>query len=296
MELVFLGTSGMQPTKERNHPSVILLYKGEGILFDCGEGTQRQLRAAGIKPTIIRKIFLTHWHGDHVLGLPGLLQTMSASEYSGTVEIYGPKGTKKFVEMMNTAFASADLLELSVTEVGKGEICTTQDYTVESDELVHGVPCVGFAFREKDVFKIQLPRAKKLGIPEGPLLGKLQGGESIIYKGKKIAPLDVATLARGRKIVYVMDTRPCNGAVRLAKDADLLIIESTYTSEMEEKAKEYFHMTAHEAATIANQAGVKRLILTHFSARYKDPHEVEDDARLVFDGAEAAEDLRRVRL
>lgn len=296
MELVFLGTSGMQPTKERNHPGLLLTYEGEGLLFDCGEGIQRQLRVAEIKPTIIRKIFISHWHGDHVLGLPGLLQTLSASGYEGKIDLYGPKGTKKFMGAMHEAFASKDLIDVVIHEVMKGMICDGADYMVIADELHHSAPCVGYAFCEKNKRKIVMARARKFGLSAGPLIGKLQGGEEITHKGVLIRPDDVSTVVRGRKIAYVTDTRPCSGAVRLAYRADILVIESTYRTDMKEKAEEYLHLTAEEAALIANQAEVKQLILTHFSMRYKDSSEIEDDARVVFDRCRVAYDLMRVRL
>jgi len=296
MELVFLGTSCMKPTKERNHPGMLLLHKGQGILFDCGEGIQRQLQVAGIRPTVIRKILISHWHGDHVLGLPGLLQTLSASGYEGTLEVYGPKGTKKFIDYMGKAFASKDMLDFKVIEVKPGLICDEKEFVLESDDLVHSAPCVGYSFIEKDRRKVKLREVKKLGIPVGPILGKLQNGETVSYKGKKIKPDDVTDVVKGRKIAYVTDTRPCDGALSLAKDADILVMEATYKSGMEEKAKEYFHVTAKEAALVANQANVKQLILTHFSTRYKNPLELEEDARDVFDNTRAAEDFMRVKL
>jgi ribonuclease Z len=293
MEIIFLGTACMQPTKERNHPGVLLVRKGEGILFDCGEGIQRQLKVAGIKPTIISKILITHWHGDHVLGLPGLLQTISASGYSGNLEVYGPKGTKKRIALMKETFASKELIPFSVKEVSKGKICEEDEYALHTAEMKHGTPCIGFSLVEKNRRKVLISRANKLNIPEGPLLGKLQDGKTITHNGEKIKPDQVTTTIMGKKLTYITDTLPCSNITTLAKDSDILILESTYKSDLQEKAKEYYHLTAHDAATLANDANVKKLILTHFSGRYKDVKELEEDARDIFHNTQAAEDMMR---
>jgi ribonuclease Z len=298
MEITFLGTSCMQPTKERNHPGILITYKGEGLLFDCGEGIQRQLRCAGIKPTVVTKIFITHWHGDHVLGLPGLLQTMSAAERpeGNRVDIYGPRGTKKYMDLSLQTFASKDVLPLEVHEVKKGVILKTEEYSIFSEELVHSAPCVGFAFVEHDKRKVNMKEVKKLKVPEGPLLGALQRGETVTYNGKKIHPDDVTTLVKGRKVAYATDTRPCDGILRLGKDADVLILESTYLSDLQDKAKEYLHMTAAEAALLANEAQAKKLVLTHFSPRYKKVQDIEEEARAIFDNSIAAHDFMKIDL
>lgn len=298
MEITFLGTSCMQPTKERNHPGILLTYKGEGLLFDCGEGIQRQLRCAGIKPTIVTKIFITHWHGDHVLGLPGLLQTISASERpeGSKIDIYGPRGTKKYVDISLQAFASKDVLLLEVHEVKKGVVLETEEYAILAEEMIHSAPCVGFAFIEHDKRKVNMKNVKRLKLPEGPLLGALQRGETVSHGGRKIRPDEVTELVKGRKVVYATDTRPCDGILRLGKDADVLILESTYLSDLQEKAKEYLHMTAAEAAHLANEAHAKKLVLTHFSPRYKKVQDIEEEARDIFDNSVVAHDFMKINL
>ncbi len=295
MELIFLGTSCMQPTKQRNHPGVLLLRKGEGILFDCGEGTQRQLRVAGIRPTVIRKICISHWHGDHVLGLPGLLQTISSSTGNATLAVYGPAGTKRRIASMKETFASKELIDFTITEVANGMVCDEEEYTLHAAEMRHGTPCVGYALQEKERRKVLLSKAKKLGIPQGPLLGKLQRGETITLKNKNVAPEDVTAPIKGKRFCYITDTRPNANIPKLANDADVLILEATYASDLAEKAKEYFHLTAQEAASLANDANAKKLILTHFSNRYKSAHELEEDARGIFNNTQAAEDFLRIR-
>ena len=297
MLITFLGTSCMQPTKERAHPAVLLTYKGEHILFDCGEGTQRQLKLAGIKPSKISKICITHWHGDHCLGLPGLLQTMAASDYSGTLHLFGPKGSKTFFSKMFDWFEAPEPLNIEVHEYSKGStMVDTSDYTIEALPMKHGTPCIGYSFMQKDTRRINKAFVKKEGIPEGPLLGKLQSGKSIIYEGKKITVDQATTIVNGKKFVYITDTLPTDNIVKLAKDADILVLESTYHSDLREKAEQYFHLTAKDAGLLANEANVKKLILTHFSQRYKEVQSLEEDARNVFDNTESAEDFMKIKI
>ncbi|MBD3309747.1 ribonuclease Z [Candidatus Woesearchaeota archaeon] len=296
MEVVFLGTSSMVPTKERNHTSIFLSYKGEGILLDCGEGTQRQMKIAGIRPTQVSKILISHWHGDHVLGIPGIIQTLGANEYSGTLEIYGPEGTKKHIDAMFEAFVFEQRIKLVVKEIKPGKFLDAKDYYLECAELKHSTMTLGFSFTEKDRRRINVKYVKKQGIPEGPLLGKLQENKSITWKGKKISPKEATYIVKGKKIAYIADTVPTRSAVELAEDADLMICESTFASEHEKKGEEYMHMTAKQAGLLANQAQAKKLVLTHFSQRYKNTSEIEEDARTVFDNVVCAEDLMRFRL
>jgi len=296
MQLTVLGTSCMVPTKERNHSAILISYKSEGILVDCGEGTQRQLKKAGIKPTKVTKILISHWHGDHVLGVPGLLQTLGASEYTRTLEIYGPKGTKKHVKAMFEAFVFDRPFELKVIEVEKGKFFENKDFKLVAMSLKHGITTLGFAFIEKDRRRINVSAVKKLGIPEGPLLGKLQDGETITFKGKKITPEKTTSIVKGKKIAFISDTMPCANCYKLAEDADLLICEAAYTSKLEDKARQYKHMTAKEAGLVASRSNTQKLILTHFSARYKNTHELQEDAQDVFKNVECAEDLMKINI
>jgi len=294
MELTFLGTSSMVPTKDRNHSSVLLEYKAEGILIDCGEGTQRQLRMIGIKPNKITKILISHWHGDHVLGLIGLIQSLGACEYSGNLKIYGPEGTIENFEHLKKAFVFEDKIEFEVNEVKKRVFVDTEDFFIEALPLEHGMPCLGYNFVEKDRLRIKLPAAHALGIPEGPLLGKLQSGKPIVFKGKKINPEDVTYVVKGKKVSFISDTCLTQNCVELARDADLLVCEATYADDLEEKAEAYLHLTARQAGMIANQAGVKKLVLTHFSQRYKNTQIIEENARTVFDNVVCAKDFMKI--
>ena len=297
MQIVFLGTAAMVPNKERAHSCVFFSYNGEGLLFDCGENAQRQLKIAGIPPTKVDKILISHWHGDHVLGLPGLIQTLGGSEYEKTLKIYGPKGTKGFMKNMFKAFIfDKSLINLEINEIKKERFFENKDYILEALPLEHSIASLGYSLTEKDRRKINLGYIRALGIPDGPLLGKLQQGQSIVFKGKEITPSEATQVVKGKKITYIADTVPCANAVKLAKDADLLIIEATYASDLEDRAEEYGHLTAKQAATIATQANVKKLVLTHFSNRYKTTHELEEEAKNQFREVVAAKDFMKIKL
>lgn len=294
MQLIILGTSATVPTKNRNHGGYLLTYKAEGLLFDCGEGMQKQMKLASISFSKITRIFLSHWHGDHMLGLPGLLQSMAMQGYTKELKIYGPPGSKLKFKRLLEAFESTYPIEATMHEVKEGKFLDTKDFYIEAYPLSHRTKCYGYRFVEKDKRKIKPSALKKLGIPAGPQVGKLQEGKTITVKGKKIKPEQVSTIVHGRVFGFISDTRPSKKCLKIAKDADLLLCESTYSSEHADKAEEYFHMTAVEAAQIASQSNVKKLVLTHFSARYKDESVLERDARTVFDNTLAARDFMKI--
>jgi len=296
MEIIFLGTSAMVPTKERNHSSVLVSYGTEGILVDCGEGTQRQIKIAGIKPSKVTKVLISHWHGDHVLGLPGLIQTLAKNGYEKTLEIYGPKGTKERMSHLFKAFSFEDKINIKIEEITKKRFFEGEDFFLEALPLEHSIETLGFNFIEKDRRRIKVNIVKKLGIPEGPLLGKLQSGKSIIFKGRKISTDDATYTIKGKKITFVADTVQCNNALELAMDSDILICESTYADNLREKAEEYKHMTSKQAALLANNANAKKLILTHFSPRYKTMQEIEDNAKEVFSNTVCAHDFMKLKI
>ncbi|HJN56394.1 MAG: ribonuclease Z [Candidatus Woesearchaeota archaeon] len=296
MQILFLGTSSMVPTKERNQSAVLVSYGSEGILVDCGEGTQRQLKIAGVKLTKITKILISHLHGDHVLGLPGMIQSMSSADYNDILNIYGPVGTKKFVENLFKTFLFDRKIEIQVRDIKSGRFSESDDLILEAQSLEHNVDTLGYSIIEKDKRKINLKFTKKLGIPDGPLLGKLQDGKNIVWKGKKINVDDATDIVKGKKATIISDTVPCKGADMLAKDSDLLISEATYASDLEDKSIEYGHMTSKQAAELANRTGSKKLVLTHFSARYKNTLKLEEDARDYFDDVLCAEDFMKINL
>lgn len=296
IDITILGTAGSMPTKERNVAGIYLVYKGEGMLFDCGEGTQRQLKMAGISPAKVKKIFISHWHGDHVIGLLGLIQTLGLGEYQEELHIYGPPGTKKYMQNMANAIIFDQRIDIKVHEIKPGKIVDARDYIIEARPLSHRTTCFGYAFIEKDKRRMNVSVLKKLKIPMGPLVGQLQNGKTVTFKGKKIKPEKVSSLVKGKKIAFVSDTIVCKGAVDLAKNADLVISEAAFHSELEQKAEDYSHLTAQQAGQIASQANAKKLVITHFSARYKDVKELEDDAKAVFPNTTAARDLMKIKV
>lgn len=297
MEIVFLGTSCMVPTKERNHPGILLSYGSHGILMDCGEGIQRQIKTAGITPTKITKILISHWHGDHSLGLSGLIQTLGASEYGKTLEIYGPEGTEDKVKRALDVFVFEEKIDLKVKDVTEdGVFFENDEFALEAFKLKHGPKCIGFNFIEKDRRRINVAFIKKLGIPEGPLLGKLQDNKPVTWKGKTITPEEATYVVKGKKVSYVSDTLWCENSIKYPKNADLLICESSYLSKHEDKATQYKHITSKQAAMIASQANAKRLVLTHFSQRYKDVSEIEEEAKDIFYDVECAYDFMKIKL
>jgi len=300
LSVIFLGTSGSTPTPQRSLPAIAIRRKGEIILFDCGEGVQRQMIMAKLSFHRKMKIFITHMHGDHVLGLPGLIQTMSLFDRQRKLEIYGPKGLKEFIDVIQKTVQYTLTFPIEIHEIAKaGTICEEDEYTVFAVEVDHVIPSFAFALIEKPrPGKFYPEKAKKLGIPEGPLWSRLQRGYSVtLPNGRTIKPSEVVGPPRpGRKIVYSGDTRPCMNLVRLAENADLLIHDATLDDELAEKAYEDGHSTPSQAAEIAKKAGVDRLVLTHISARYKSAEKLLEQAKKVFPNVFVAEDFMKIEI
>ncbi len=293
MEITLLGTSSMVPTEERNHSAALLKYKEENILIDCGEGTQRQFRKAQISAMKITKILITHWHGDHILGLPGLFMTLGSQGYAKTLEIYVPKGTKENVDKVMSFFVRREIIRYKVIEVDSGIFFESEDFYLEAKQLKHSTICVGYRFVEKEKRKINMRALKKVGVKEGPHIKKLQMGEDMLYEGKKIKAKDFTTLVPGKIISLVTDTVFCDAAIELAKNADLFLCESTYLEEMKEEAEIRKHMTATQAATIAKKAKAKKLVLIHFSQRYKDLSLFSKEAKKTFSNVSIGKDFQK---
>jgi ribonuclease Z len=301
LNMTFLGTSSMVPTKERNVQSIHLDYNGEGILVDCGEGTQRQMNIAGINRIKVKKVLISHWHGDHVSGLIGLIQTIGSVDRPDVLEIYGPKETKKRMEhLLNTCIFDLRI-KLKIHELipTKDEILTfyeNEDYNLQCTLLNHGVPCLGFSFVIKDKLRVNMKKVEKLGLKSGAWLKKIQKNEVVKVQGKEINPKDITTISKGKKVSFILDTCYCDNAVELAKNSDILISESVYEQELNSKAKEYNHMTSVDAAKIAKNSNSKKLILTHISQRYKSTKQLEKDAKTIFKDVIVAEDFMKVKL
>jgi len=285
----------MQPTKTRNHSSFLLQYKNENILFDCGEGIQRQMRLTGIKPAKITRLCISHWHGDHVFGIPGLMSSMGADQFARKLYIYGPHGTKKYIDHMFKSFASNDIIPYEVKEVSSGIFFENDDFVLLSEPLKHSVLCIGFSFIEKSKFRINVTKAKELGL-SGPILGILQQGKDIVVQGKKIKAENVTYEVQGKKVSYVADTVLCNGAHALAQNADVLISEGTHLSDIAKKVGKYMHLTVKDAALLASENSVKKLVITHISQRYKNTHEIVSEARTYFDNTIVAEDFMKLKV
>ena len=302
IKLTFLGTSSQIPTAERNHTAIYLSYQSgksnENLLVDCGENTQRQMRIMKISPNGLDEVFLTHWHGDHTLGLPGLIQTLNAHDYKKTLEIYGPKGIKKYFELMLEAFLLKGKINYRIFEIEKGGVIyENNDFKVEAEFLEHTAPCLGYSFIEKDRRRIDMKYLKKAGVKEGPILKNLKEGKNIKVNGKVINVKKATYVVKGKKIAIVLDTRMNKIIEKLSKDSDLLVIESTFGEDLKDKAYEYKHLTSVEAAKIAKKCKVKELILTHISQRYDDNLEhVLKGAKKIFKNSKIAKDFMVLEL
>lgn len=293
IRLTFLGTSAGAPTRDRNVACVAVVLDGHALLFDCGEGTQQQLLRSPLRLGAVEALFITHLHGDHLYGLPGLIATLGLYSRVAPLDVYGPPGLRAYFEAVRRTSYFNPAFEVRLYEIGEGDVCHGDGYRVIAARLEHAVECFGFAVIEDDRRgTFDVARAEALGIPPGPLFGRLQRGESVEIGGRTIAPHEVMGAPRtGRRVVYCTDTRPCDAAVALARNADVLVHEATYTDELRAEAHERFHATAREAASVAKRADAKRLILTHFSARYRDTLQAVAEAREVFDATSAASDF-----
>ncbi len=296
VEITFLGTSGCIPTKERGLSAVHLSYLGETMLFDCGEGTQRQMRCAGLNFMALEAVYLTHLHADHFMGLGGMLQSMDFLEREKPLLVYGPEGTERLIEMI-TSLGSfhMDYLQVEAKEVSSGMVHRGIRYKVTCAPTEHNRASVAFCFTEDPHRKFDRQKALDLGVPAGRLFKDLSQGESVEVDGKTITAYQVlADPILGRKFVYTGDTRACDAVKELAKNADVLVHEAMFSHEDIEVIRDVAHSTTVQAANIAKNAGVKDLYLTHISQRYTDPSILEAEARQVFENSHIAEDFMKV--
>ena len=300
LRVVFLGTAGSVPTPKRSLPAILIQRKGEQIMFDCGEGVQRQMIKAKAGFHRKMKVFITHMHGDHVLGLPGLLQTMALLDRERKLDVYGPPGIKRFLEDIRETVQFVLTFPVEIHEIHEaGVVCEEQEYAVQAVWANHVIPSLAYALVEKPrPGKFHPQKAKVLGVPEGPLWSKLQHGHKAkLQDGRVVKPEDVTgPLRTGRKIVYSGDTRPFKGFVKFAAGADLLIHDATLDDELAERAEEDGHSTPDQAAKHAKKAKVKQLILTHVSARYDDTSILLEQAQKIFKNTQVAEDFMKIEM
>lgn len=293
MKLVFLGTGGTYPTKARNVTSIAMQMPGEVVMFDCGEGTQRQLMYSSVSFMKIKKLFISHLHADHFLGLPGLVQSMSLNGRQDPLMVFGPSGTKTNVGKMLTLGYFKGGFEVLARDVRPGTTLDFDSYSIEVAGAEHSIPGLAYALQENPrPGRFDLKKAQKLGIPEGPLYRRLQEGRSVTVAGRKISPSQVLGRPRpGLRIVYSGDTRPSPKVRALAKNADVLIHDCTLDSTHKQVASDFGHSTAIEAATVAKKARVRMLFLVHLSPRYEDGSILEREARKIFKESFVPKDL-----
>lgn len=299
MKLIFLGTSGSIPTTERNLPAIALRRDRELLLFDCAEGTQRQMVRAGVSPMRIKAVFLTHFHGDHFLGLPGLVQTLALMNRTDELQVYGPPGTAELVEKLLGLGYYTLTFKVQAYDIEPGGKLRREGYTIKTCEVEHTVQSLAYAVIEDDrPGKFYPEKATALGVKSGPDFSRFRAGQSVeLASGQVVKPEQVMGPPRpGMKVVYTGDTRPCESVVELARNADVLIHDCTLANELLDKAIESGHSTPWEAAEIAKKAGVKQLVLIHISPRYVEDAVLLEEAQQVFPNVIVAKDLMELEV
>jgi ribonuclease Z len=300
IRVVFLGTSGSVPTLKRSLPSVVVQCPRDQWMFDCGENVQRQMMQAKVSFHRKMKVFITHLHGDHVLGLPGLLQTMALMDRKEPVQVYGPVGLKDFLVCTKETLNFGLTFPVEISEIlAEGVVCDEQEYSVVAIKSNHAVQSYAFAFVEKPrPGKFYPKKALALGVAAGELWSRLQGGEEItLADGKVVKPSDVmGPLRAGRKIVYTGDTRPIEAFAKFAAGADLVIHDCTFDDSLTDKALVDGHSTPTQAAQEAKAAGAKQLVLSHISARYPNAGLLLEQAKKTFPNSVLAEDFMELEL
>ena len=298
MKLIFLGTSAAQPTENRGLSCICLERDGEILMFDAGESAQISFLKSGLGWNKKMKIFVTHMHGDHCIGILGLLQTMTMQNRTETLEIYGPKGIDEFISANIKILNFGLSFPILISIITEGKILETKFYSIYVCKATHSIPAFSYKFEEKDKpGRFNLEKAKELGIPEGPLWNKLQNGEEIKIDSKVIRPDQVLGEKRpGKKIGISGDTMPTKELELFFDNCDYLVFDSTFLDEIKEKAIETCHSTAKQAASLAKNAHVKNLILTHFSARYKDEVQHLEEAKKIHESVITSKDLLAVEI
>ena len=298
MKLVYLGTSAAAPTPERSLTCICLVRDNEVLMFDAGEGAQVAYLKAGLPWNKKMKIFVTHLHGDHCLGILGLLQTMSMQKRTESLEIYGPAGIEEFITANIKVLNFGLPFPVFITIVEEGNVVNEKKYRISCCEAQHGIPAFSYCFEENEKSGIFYPeKAKELGIPEGKMWQELQNGNSVEVNGVKIDSSQVTGDKRpGKKIGISGDTRPTEKLQNFFTNSDYLSFDCTFSFDLKDRAIETNHGTAKEAAELAKNANVKNLILTHFSARYSDESVLLDEAKQIHESVIAAKDLLEIEI
>ena len=299
LRVIFLGTGGSLPTRNRNPSAIMVNREGELLLFDCGEGTQQQMMRARTGMMSLSSIFVSHFHADHFLGIPGLIQTMSFMGRTEPLLIYGPEGTREFTELFKAFGFFNFKYEIYGIQLKPGDILERNGYVIRALKTEHSIPSLGYALIENPrPGRFNREKAVGLGIPPGPLFAELQKGNSLEVDGKLVKPEDVMGPMRpGRTVVYSGDTRPCESILEASRNADLLIHDCSFSDEMADWAEESGHSTAGEVAALAKEARVRKLILTHISSRYTDDVDpILNDSKKIHENAIVAEDLMEIEV
>lgn len=291
-DLIILGCSSQQPTRRRNHGAYLVRWKEEGFLFDPGEGTQRQFIFANVAPPCVTRIFVSHFHGDHCLGLGSMLMRLNLDKVTHPIHCYYPASGQVYFDRLRHGtiyHQTIQIIEHPIRE--EGIVADDGQFTIVAQFLDHSVENLGWRIIEKDMRKFDKQKLVHFNI-KGPNVRLLEQNQELIVDGKKVHVNDVSHMKKGDVLAVVIDTVPCQQAIELAQGAKLFLCESTYLDEHRELAQKHHHMTAKDAARIAKEAGAEKLILTHFSARYPEVEVFENEARTIFPNTFAADDLK----
>jgi ribonuclease Z len=296
LDIVFLGTGSGIPAKNRNPASIWLHYEDSALLWDCGEGTQKQMMLSRVSFMKISSIFITHWHADHWAGIIGLMQTMNMEGRTKPLHIYGPEAERFVGDLLDLDYWGPRFKVVAHNVPFQGTeftpVLEAKKVSVFSIPVKHSVPAVGYAFHERDVWNVDIRKANKLGLHEGPLVGRLKRDGQVKVKDKTVTLKQVGYIKKGIQVAYTGDTEPCKNLEKLCHGADLLIHDATFLEEREDR----MHGDVKAAARLAKKAGVAQLILTHFSRRYTDIKPLGDEAKKIFSNTKVAEDLMKIKL
>ncbi len=291
-DIIILGTSSQQPTRTRNHGAYLVRWNDEGLLFDPGEGTQRQFIYANVAPTTVNRIFISHFHGDHCLGLGSMLMRLNLDKVTHPIHCYYPASGKKYFDRLrygSSYHETITVIEHPVSEAGLVE--NNEHFKIEATFLEHGIENIGWRITEPDTRKFDEAKLRDFRV-YGPSVRELIEKGKVSIQGKEVTLEEVSWIRPGDSIAIVIDTRYCQNAIDIARNARVLLCESTYLETHRDLAYQHFHLTAKQAAMIAKEANAKQLILTHYSARYLNLKEMETEAQAIFPNSFAAEDLR----